>query len=147
MTYQVEIEALFSTMMQLRKLMAQRAEESHEQRAATMLQFSALHFLIDNKKGTVKELAQFLNLSKSSATQLVERLAKADYVIRLEDAEDRRITRLNITQSGKEKAEELKEKIKLKMSKIFSKIEKKDIQELIRIQTQLIDILKKEPYE
>lgn len=147
MTYQVEIEALFSTMMQLRKLMAQRAEESHEQRAATMLQFSALHFLIDNKKGTVKELAQFLNLSKSSATQLVERLAKADYVIRMEDAEDRRITRLNITQSGKEKAEELKEKIKLKMSKIFSKIEKKDIQELIRIQTQLIDILKKEPYE
>ncbi len=147
MTYQVEIEALFSTMMQLRKLMAQRAEESHEQRAATMLQFSALHFLIDNKKGTVKELAQFLNLSKSSATQLVERLAKADYVIRLEDAEDRRITRLNITQSGKEKAEELKEKIKLKMSKIFSKIAKKDIQELIRIQTQLIDILKKEPYE
>ena len=147
MAQSIEIEQLFSTMMQLGKLISQHAQESHEERTATMLQFSALHFLIENPEGTVSEVGEFLKLSKSSATQLIERLVKAAFVKRVEDAQDRRITRLHITEAGKTQANILKEKIMQKMGKIFSKIAKEDIKELIRIHNKLIDALKKESYE
>lgn len=146
MKYSLEIEQLFSTMMQLGKLMSQHAQESHEEKTATILQFSALNFLIEQPNGTVSELANFLKLSKSSATQLVERLVKAEFVKRVDDDVDRRIIRLTITTSGMDESNRLKEKIIEKMNKIFSKIPKEDIHELIRIHIKLIESLKKQDY-
>lgn len=139
-----DIEQLFATMMQLGKLMSQQTHESHEEHTATMLQLIALQFLKELPNGTVSDLVNFLQLSKSSTTQLVERLVKAGFVSRIQDKEDRRIVRLNITESGEKKFEALKRNKMGKMQKIFSKLPAQDLRELIRIHVQLIEILKKE---
>ena len=144
MTSTSDIEQLFSTLLQLGKLMSQHTQETHEERTSTMLQFSALQFLKEQSNGTVTELAKYLKLSKSSATQLVERLEKAGLVERINDQEDRRIVRLVITQGGEKELISLKEKLIGKMKKIFSKIPAQDIRELIRIHTNLIESLRKE---
>ena len=142
MTQSSHIEELFSTMIQLGKLMSQNTQETREQKMATMLQFSALHFLSENPEVAMSELGEKLKLSKSSATQLIERLVKAGLVKREEDREDRRIMRLTITNKGKRQGEILKEKIITRMGKIFSKIPENDIKELIRIHHNLINTLK-----
>lgn len=139
-----DFEQLFSTMMQLGKLMSQQTQETHEERTATMLQLMALQFLKEQPNGTVSELAKLLELSKSSATQLIERLAKAGLVKRINDKEDRRIVRLVITENGEKEFIALKKKLMEKMQKIFSKIPAKDLRELIRIHTNLIETLKNE---
>ncbi len=139
-----DIERLFNTMLQLGKLVSQQAQESHMQRTATMLQFSALHFLKEQPNVTVSDLAQFLQLSRSSATQLIERLVKSGFVQRVNDKKDRRITRLVITKLGEKEFIMLKGKLMKKMQKVFSKIPEKDIKELIRIHTNLVETLKKE---
>jgi len=139
-----DIEQLFGTMLQLGKLMSQQTQETHEEKAATMLQFFALHFLKDRPNGTVTNLCKFLNLSKSSATQLIERLVKARLVRRIDDRKDRRIIRLSITESGKNEFIVLKKKLMEKMHRIFSKVPQSDLQELIRIHTNLIKTFKKE---
>ena len=144
MSKTLNMEQLFNTMMQFVKFMSHYSQESHEERLATMLQFSALSFLKDQPNGTVGELAKFMQLSKSSATQLIERLVNAELVERIHDQEDRRIIRLFITPKGKEEFITLRKNIMEKMNKFVSKIPAKDISELIRIHTNLIETLKKE---
>ncbi len=139
-----DFEQLFSTMMQLGKLMSKHTQETHEEQSATMLQLIALQFLKEQPNGTVSDLANFLKLSKSSTTQLVERLVKAGSAERVNDTEDRRIIRLNITENGEKEFVMLKNKMMEKMQRIFSKVPAKDIRELIRIHTNLIETLKKE---
>lgn len=139
-----DFEQFFSTMMQLGKLMSQQTQETHEERTATMLQLMALQFLKEQPIGIVSDLANFLKLSKSSTTQLVERLVKVGFVKRIHDKEDRRIVRLNITKDGEKEFEVLKNKMMEKMQKILSRIPAKDLHELIRIHTNLIETLKKE---
>ncbi len=139
-----DFEQLFSTMMQLGKLMSKHTQETHEEQSATMLQLIALQFLKEQPNGTVSDLANFLKLSKSSTTQLVERLVRVGSVERVNDTKDRRIIRLNITETGEKEFTTLKNKMMERMQKIMSKVPAKDIRELIRIHTNLIETLKKE---
>lgn len=138
------IEQLFNTMGQLRKLLASQTNESHQEKAATIMQYSALKFLKNTKNSTVGDIAGHLKLSKSSATQLIERLVKADLVTRIQDQKDRRIVHLSITSVGEQKVIALKKKFMDKFSKILSKIPEEDLIELIRIHTNLIETLQKE---
>lgn len=135
-------EQLFSTIVQLRKLISKQAYESHEEKMATMLQFSALNFLKDQSEVNVGDLAEFLQLSKSSATQLIERLVKMGLVKRISDKQDRRVIRLTITSKGEDEFVALKKKIMEKMNRFLSKIPEKDIKELIRIHSNLIETIK-----
>lgn len=139
-----DIEQLFGAMMQLGRLMSQQMQETHEERTATMLQFSALNFVKEQPNRTVSDLANSMQISKSSATQMVERLVKIGLVERLDDHEDRRIIRLIITPLGEKEYGILHTKMLEKMKIFTTKIPAKDLRELIRITTNLIETLKKE---
>lgn len=141
MNKQKYLEQLFNTMSQLRKLLENQAQESHEDRTATMMQFSALKFLKDNKNSTVGDIAGHLRLSKSSATQLIERLVKVKLVQRIDDQEDRRLVRLVITSNGEQEIVNLRKRFMDKMSKIFTNVPDEDLKELVRIHTKLIETL------
>ena len=144
MAKQQSLERLFDTLSQLRKLVENQAQELHEERTATVMQFSALKFLKNNQNSTVGQVAEYLKLSKSSATQLIERLVKASLAKRIDDQQDRRIVHLSITSLGEEEIINLKKKFIDKMSKILSKIPDSDLRQLIRIHTNLIETLQKE---
>ena len=138
-----DFEQLFNTIMQFGKYMSRHAQEDHDDKNATMLQHMALSFLKNQPNGTVSDLANCLKLSKSSATQLTERLVDANLVKRIHDEKDRRIIRLVITESGEKEFIILKKKLMEKMHRIFSKVPASDIKELIRILKNLIETLKK----
>lgn len=138
-----ELEKLFNTMMQLGKLMSQRTQESREESAATMLQFSALTCMNDKGNISVAELGGYLKLSKSSTTQLVDRLVVADLVEKKTDTIDKRVTRLILTRKGEEEMVVMKKKCIMTMKDAFSEIPKQDILELIRIHKNMIESLKK----
>lgn len=142
MNKQQYIEQLLSVMGQLHKLLA--GQEPHEDKAATFMQFAALKFLQHHDAETVGSLAAHLNLSKSSATQLVERLVRAGLVEKMDDPEDGRIVRLHTLPQGEHQLAEMQKKYSDKMSAVFAKVPDKDLRELIRIHTELIDTLKKE---
>src|SRR4051812_28021184 len=112
MTKQEYIDQLFDTMNQLRKAIGSQTQESHEEKFATMMQYSALVNLQNNKNATVGDIARHLKLSKSSSTQLVERLVKSGFVDRISDKDDRRVVRISITAVGEEHVLELKKKYK-----------------------------------
>ncbi|HVT01725.1 MAG TPA: MarR family transcriptional regulator [Patescibacteria group bacterium] len=139
-----DYDQLFASMLQLNKLIAQHTHETREEKIATMLQFAALNYIKDQPNIPVSDLCSHLQLSKSSATQLVERLVKSEFVERVDDKEDRRIIRLVITKNGEARLFDIKKNMVDKLKKIFSKIPAKDTRELIRIQNELIETLRKE---
>lgn len=144
MNKQQDIEQLVGTIWQLRKLIEKSSNISHEEKAWTMMQYAALKFFNKSRESTVGELASHLKISKSSATQLIERLEKTDLVKRAHDKTDKRIVRLTLTVSGSQRILELKKKYLEKMGKIFSKVPENDLQELVRIHKELIGTLQKE---
>lgn len=133
-----QIEELFDTMVQFGKLMSKNSTESHEEKEATMLQFSALRCLQEQKNIAVNELGSCLHMSKSSATQLIERLVKSGFIKRQEDKNDRRIIHLSLTPAGEEETTRLKNKFLQKIEVIFSHLPEHDIKELIRIHKLLL---------
>jgi len=142
MTNNTDSEQLLSAWTQLQKLMLQKASYSREDKVATMLQFSALSFLKEKPHVTNNELAEQLHLSKSSATQLIERLVKNNFVQRKTDPEDRRSVHLAITDLGQMERENIKKKILDKVGHVLSLIPVEDRKHLIRIYSNLVEILK-----
>ncbi len=138
------IDQLFNTMWQLRKFIGTQNQESNEEKIATMMQFSALMFLKSNKNSSIGNLAGHLKLSKSSATQLIERMVKMGFIGKVNDKTDRRIIHIAITPTGEQNIIDLKKKVMDKMGKIFQKVPEKDLMELIRIHSNLVEILKAE---
>lgn len=144
MNKQLYVEQLFEVMSQLKKLIQNQTHESHEEKASTIMQYSALKFLKNSKNSTVGDIAAKLKLSKSSATQLIERLAKAELVHRVHDANDLRVIHLILTPAGEHTIAEMKKKFISKISKVLSKIPDEDLKELTRIHSNLIETLQKE---
>jgi DNA-binding MarR family transcriptional regulator len=141
------LDELISVHLQIKQAFAKQSHLSREDVATTMLQCSALGFLLTSKHATVGDVAGHLQLSLSSATQLVERLTKSELVKRKHDPSDRRIIRLSITENGIKELENMQEKMRNKLEKIFSKIPEQDVREYIRIQKSVLTALQEQATE
>jgi DNA-binding MarR family transcriptional regulator len=139
-----KVQRFFETVLQLRRLGSSVGHGSAQDRFATMLQMQALDFLKEHEKATVSELSGFLQMSSSSIAQFVDRLEKSKLVKRAEDKDDRRIVRLSLSGEGRKEIAEKERKILEKMGKILSHISESDLDNLLSIQTKLIEALKAE---
>jgi len=83
-----------------------RVRENLRSTATTQLDITVeqFHILrhIRHGKNTVGQLADARQISRSAASQTVERLVEKGYVCRLERIEDRRYVRLELTEKGTE---------------------------------------------
>ena len=73
----------------------------------TMPQFKALIYVAKHEAATSGQIARTLGVGLSTITGIVDRLAEQDLVIRREDADDRRITRVIPTPRGRALVDEL----------------------------------------
>ncbi len=142
--YYSDTEKLAETLIQLGRFMMHFQQNTEKDHSSTMLQTFVLHFIQSNPNISIKDLVKILNISKSSATQLIERLVKSGFVKRDYDKEDRRIIHLKITSKGETELVILKKKKIDKIKHLFSKVPPEDIKELIRIHTNLLMQIKKE---
>jgi DNA-binding MarR family transcriptional regulator len=75
----------------------------------TMGQLKTLMALASQPTLNVSTLAETLNISKPTASILVDQLVQRGYVARTEDAEDRRRTLLTLSQQGSDLVAELRQ--------------------------------------
>ncbi|MCK9328926.1 MAG: MarR family transcriptional regulator [Candidatus Cloacimonetes bacterium] len=71
-----------------------------------LLQF----LLVENRPLSMKEIAQYMNVSHSRITHLMDSLIGKDYIKRLPSEEDRRVYFAQITQKGIENANRYRER-------------------------------------
>jgi DNA-binding MarR family transcriptional regulator len=69
---------------------------------ATLYQMGALRHLVKNGPLTMNELAARMDISPSSATQLVDRLVHHGLAVRNPDPDDRRVLRVDVSGPAKE---------------------------------------------
>lgn len=99
-------------------------------------QLSMLIMLSYHKQLQVKQVAEFLGVTKSAASQLMDPLVKKAYVGRTPDQKDRRIAYFSVTADGRKI---LKKLHKLKFAGLRSRLGKLSADEL----TQLAQICRK----
>lgn len=123
------------------RFLNRQPEISLERRAATMLQCAILAYLAEHRRVTMSDLAQGLEMSLPSSTQLVERLVKAGFVQRRREAADRRLVRILITRPGRQELARLNNLRQEKFRQIFSLISERDQAQLVRIHKIILNKL------
>lgn len=73
----------------------------------TRVQWIALYFLGRHEYINQSELAQKMDIKKSTMVRLIDRMVKDGYVQRKKDIKDRRITYICLTELGKKRREDL----------------------------------------
>lgn len=93
----------FGTYLQLRTV-TRRLEAILEARLAdhglTIAEFCGLRLLVDSGPQSLSLVGQWVSISNSGATKLVDRLESKNLVRRTRDMDDRRIIRVEPTQEG-----------------------------------------------
>ncbi|MBU5439363.1 MarR family transcriptional regulator [Tissierella sp. MSJ-40] len=86
----------------------------------TRVQWIALFYLGKYDGISQKELGELMDIKESTVARLIDRMEKEDYVCRLKDKDDRRITKLYLTEKGKKYRQECLPEGE-KMAEIFTK--------------------------
>ena len=96
-------------------------------------QIEVLHFVVEKVNPTMKEIADYLEIKPPSATTIVETLCKKKLLKREISEKDKRIIRISFTENIWKFFKSVKNKKILILKSIFSKLEDKEKEELIRI--------------
>ena len=90
---------------------------------------------------TIKAVAAELRVSSSAATQLVDGLVKAGYVIRSPGKEDKRETELTLSKDSEAGIKEMKKQKMAQFEKIFSTLSERELAEFAALMKKLSDNL------
>lgn len=99
----------------------------------TLVQLNALIFLKEHDSAQISEISNYFDIAIPTATVLVDRLSSIKLVRREPDMEDRRVTRVSLTNKGEillQKAMREREKI---LKKMLSRLTMKDKEDFLRI--------------
>jgi len=105
----------------------------------TPAQAQVLFMVKHHENCGLTEIANFLGVSKSAATQLVEPLVERGYLIRQPDETDRRAIKIKISVKSRLKMELAKKRIMKRVSKVFEVLGDNDLGELVKLSRKLID--------
>lgn len=100
--------------------MIRRERNAMSQGLITDPQFVGLVFINEHPNAPVKNFAATLGLQLSSASGLLDRMAKAGMIKRTHSREDRRVVLLNLTAKGKSMLEEITLQKQKSLADIFS---------------------------
>jgi DNA-binding MarR family transcriptional regulator len=110
----------------------------------THLQFHILEALFHAKTGiSMTELAQHLRISKQQLTPLIRKLEEKDYVIKEQDATDRRVVILTLTEKGKDIVKRRWKEIYRLFCDKLGKLSEDDLMDLDYAITKMIRIMDK----
>ncbi len=90
--------------------------------------------LLDYEDGArQKELAETMRVNPSSMSELIDKLQTEGYIERTVDPEDRRATRISLTELGKARAYEISDEREERIRPLFANLTEDEKQELLRL--------------
>ena len=96
----------------------------------TPLHFEIMMLLAEEGGLPVVEIGKRLVLAKAHMTQLVDKLVEKEIVVRESDPNDRRVTRICLTKSGKKCLESVRSRVGGALEKALLSLSEKDIEDL-----------------
>ena len=108
----------------------------------SLLHEEALKILKENEDIKMADFAKALNITKPSATCLVQNMVESGYITRMYSLEDRRKIKIGLTQKGEEEYKRMREEMTQEMRKIFCGVSESDARKYLKIQDKLIENMK-----
>jgi DNA-binding MarR family transcriptional regulator len=110
----------------------------------TLLQIHALMFIDKHEQVTMTEVAKQFDISLPTATALSDKLVRAGLIARQNDANDRRIVKLVLTQKGNDLLTKAMRQRSTKVSKMLSYLSSEEKQQLLHIMQRLLAGIQKQ---
>ncbi len=99
----------------------------------SFLQLEILNYIKENKKISMKKIANFLSITPPSATSLIDKLVKVGVLARFFDEKDRRAVLVSITPKGEAVLKKELKKFSTQMQEVLMKLNNKEQKNLIEI--------------
>ena len=93
----------------------------------------------DKKAFTVTEISNLLHITPAGVTHLINPLEETGYIERLQDANDRRIVRIGLTDKGAQAAETLISEVQENLIGMVNYLGEEDSKTLIRLMSKAIE--------
>lgn len=135
------LDELDASVTMLGRLFTARHGEMMCESRLTMGQALTLRILGEQDGLKVGELAAILGIKPPAASALVEALERASNIRREHDPDDRRISRIHLTDTGREALAESERERRHHMRHYVTALTRDDVENLIRIHRKLIQSL------
>lgn len=133
------VEDLMSLFYALRHKIISENGKILKQFHLTLSQWLVLGTICAHKCNTIKDLAEFLGISSSAATQLVNGLEKEGYISKSPGEKDKRCTILIPSQKTKKILEKVERIGTEKFLKIFGVLSKKEFETYVSLNKKIVE--------
>jgi DNA-binding MarR family transcriptional regulator len=106
---------------------------------ATLYQMGALRHLVKHGPLTMNDLAARMEISPSSATQLVDRLVHHGLAVRNPDPDDRRVLRVDVSGPAKEAVRELEKNTSQRLESLVAPLTDDELELLTSLAQRIVD--------
>jgi DNA-binding MarR family transcriptional regulator len=106
---------------------------------ATLYQMGALRHLVKHGPLTMNELAARMEISPSSATQLVDRLVHHGLAVRNPDPDDRRVLRVDVSGPAKEAVRDFEKNISKRLESLVAPLTDDELELLASLAERIVD--------
>lgn len=104
----------------------------------TKPQITIFFFVGHHRDGvSVKEIATFLHVTKGAVTQFIDALVEKNLVRREEDARDRRVQRIRLTEFAESRFDQLKQAYYLSLNTLFDALTDQEVEQLVSLLEKL----------
>lgn len=123
---------------QLRQILAFKPPEMMSMPRITPSQFGVLMVLDGPEEHMVKDVAKALGTSSSAATQLIDSLVTNGYVLREENAQDRRKVTLSLSVMAKREVGKIKQDVTKQFLNLFEVLSEKEFNQFMALHNKVI---------
>jgi len=104
----------------------------------TKPQINIFFFVGHHRDGvSVKDIATFLNVTKGAVTQFIDTLVEKNLVKREEDARDRRLQRIRLTEFAESRFDQFKTSYYLSLNTLFDALTDQEVEQLVSLLEKL----------
>jgi len=128
--------AIISQVLRMVRKLRERQEEIAKKRGITLLQYLAIQMLRRDGNLNVTQLAEKLQLKHSTVSKLVDRMERDRLLIRVQSSDDRRASKLRLTELALERVDGLSLSVADFSKRLLGYLTPKE-------QTQLVTLLAK----
>lgn len=139
----LKLEQLINMLLHKSEQLEEDMKQKSDLRSLTVRQLFCIETIMELNNPTLSELASMLNITKPSASVMLDRLEENNYLYRIKSDNDRRSAHVHLTEKGEKAAllhSELHREITLRLTKDLTESEKeilvvllnKAIQSLVR---------------
>lgn len=134
------VEVIFTT----KRIVKEKYARKHRLDPLSFFRMRCLYYIRDHGRPTMREVANFLDVTPPSATSVINHLVAGGQVRRVLNAKDRRVVRLCLTQKGQACLDQNMEKMKTGLRQMLSFLDKTDQAQLLRVMHKLSTQLRRD---